>query len=215
MSTKLRIAVKELLAPFLYRFPPIGLEPPQLGVYLHELLVRSDVPGDVAEVGCSVGGTACIASKIVRKYSKNKKYICYDTFGGFVDAQFEKDVPLGTSRSNLTRYTANSESLVRKILDIHGSGDVYLNKCDIASVSNELLSDKYSVVLLDVDLSVPTYCALKTFYPRLSPGGIILVDDCADEPEQVWRARKGFEQFCAEFHLVPQIRYGLGIVEKQ
>ena len=214
MNTNFRIAVKEIFAPFLYRFPPIGLEPPQLGIYLHELLIRRDVPGDVAEVGCSVGGTACLASKVVRKYSEDKKYICYDTFEGFVGEQFEADIPLGTPRSDQSRYTANSQRLVRKILDLHDCGHVELVKCDIVKVPQDVLSKIYSVVLLDVDLSEPTYHALNRFYPLLSSGGVILVDDCADEPEQVWRARRGFERFCTEFGFTALIRYGFGVIEK-
>jgi hypothetical protein len=214
MIAALRTAVKQVFAPFLYRFPPIGLEPPQLGVYINELLVRRDVPGDVAEIGCSVGGTACLASKVVKKYTKNKQYICYDTFGGFVEEQFVKDVLLGTPKRDLLRYTSNSYNLVRTILLLHGCPEVKLVKCDIATVSDDLLSDQYSVVLLDVDLSEPTYYGLKKIYPRLSKGGVILVDDCSDEVAQVWRARKGFEQFCQEMGLVAQVKFGLGVLEK-
>jgi hypothetical protein len=67
---------------------------------------------------------------------------------------------------------------------------------------------------LDVDLAEPTYEGLRRFWPRLSPGGIILVDDCRDCAEQRWLARIGYERFCQENGLTPKMRYGFGIVEK-
>ena len=111
-------------------------------------------------------------------------------------------------------YRDSSMQLVRRILDIHGCSDVRLVKGDIAKVDDALLSPQYSVVLMDVDLSEPTYQGLRKFYPRLAPGGVILVDDCDDVPEQVWRARKGFEQFCREEGLPVRMIAGLGLIEK-
>jgi hypothetical protein len=206
--------VKVVFAPLLYRYPPIGLQPSELGVYLSELLNRANVHGDVAEVGCSVGGTACVASALVRKWSPEKSYTCFDTFSGFVPSQAEKDVSEGTPRDKTSTYSDNSIDLVRRILNMHGGESVRLIKGDISQVSMNTLSPAYSVVLLDVDLDEPTYAALKIFWPRLSQGGIILVDDCANDSEQVWRARFGYSRFCEEMGLDPEFRYGFGIVEK-
>ena len=41
-----------------------------------------------------------------------------------------------------------------------------------------------AVVLLDVDLYLPTLRTLEAIYPLLVPGGVILVDDC--QPDQVF-----------------------------
>jgi O-methyltransferase len=214
MLNSLRAHVKTLMAPIIYRYPPLGLQPSELGIYLTELLSRASVPGDVAEVGCSVGGTACVASALVRKWSPEKSYTCFDTFGGFVPSQLEKDVAEGTPRKKADVYSANSINLVRKILNIHGANSVKLVQGDISEVSENALSPTYSVILLDVDLDEPTYSALKIFWPLLSPGGIILVDDCANDASQVWRARFGYSRFCEETGITPEFRYGFGIAEK-
>jgi SAM-dependent methyltransferase len=214
MLNGLRVAAKSLFLPILYRYPPIGLQPAQLEMYLHEILMRRDVPGDVAEIGCSAGGTACLAAQVVSRFSNGKRYVCFDTFTGFVESQAKTDLALGTPASALRGYGRVSKDLVRKILDLHGRHEVELVQGDIAQVNESILSEKYSVVLLDVDLSEPTYEALKKFYPLLSPGGIILVDDCVDEPQQRWRARKGFEQFCTEFGLPVRMEFDFGVIEK-
>ncbi len=52
---------------------------------------------------------------------------------------------------------------------------------------------QYRFVHLDVDLYEPTKGALRYFYPRLVPGGIIVSDDYG------WPGgRKAFDEFCAE-----------------
>jgi O-methyltransferase len=132
MFAIVKTTLKRLLAPILYRFPPVGLQPSELGTYLHELRARKDVPGDVAEVGCAFGGTACIAAKIVQQFSPAKQYICHDTFGGFVQAQVQADIDRGSPGSVRSLYSSNDVALVRRILDLHGCDFVRLVPGDLA-----------------------------------------------------------------------------------
>lgn len=212
---RIELAAKYLLAPMIYRFPPCGLHPAELATYLGYLLRRRDVPGDVAEIGCSLGGTAVIASSLLRKYSPEKKYFCFDTFGGFVKEQFDADLGHGTPHAARDRYSANSLRLVRRILDLHGCQDVVLVKGDATKIDEDRFSLAYSVILVDVDLSEPTYGVLTKFYSRLAKGGIILVDDCSEEQEQIWRAIIGYKAFCSEHRVRARFEYGLGVIEKE
>jgi len=213
MSGLIRAAVKKVLAPVIYRFPPFGLQPERLATYLHGLLERKALPGDVAEIGCNLGGTSAIAARMLKRVGWTNRYICYDTFGGFVAEQFEADVARGTEKSRRDMFSANSMSLVRKILDQHGAQEVELVAGDIATVPEQRLSAAYSAVLLDIDLADPTYIALKRFWPRVVPGGVIYVDDCPEGYN--WKARIGYEQFCRESGLTPRYEYGLGVLYKE
>lgn len=205
--------LREGLVPLVYRYPPTGLQPERLGVYLHALLERADRQGDVAEIGCNLGGTSVLAFKCLKRAGWTGRYICYDTFGGFVKEQFEADVPKGTSRSLQGMFAANSERLVRKILDFHGCQDVSLVPGDIVSLPEKYFSPGYIAVLLDIDLSEPTYAALNRIWPRMLPGGIILVDDCPENYS--WKAREGYERFCRENELRPEYIHGLGVLRRQ
>src|SRR5271154_1587069 len=82
MKSILRVAAKRALAPLIYKYPPSGLQPERLATYLSGLLERLSLPGDVAEIGCSVGGTAAIAARMLKRVGWKQRYICYDTFGG-------------------------------------------------------------------------------------------------------------------------------------
>jgi O-methyltransferase len=212
MKTFLRTKLKEALVPLIYRYPPFGLQPERMATYLSGLLERRDVPGDVAEIGCNLGGTAAIAARMLKRMGWTGRYVCFDTFGGFVQEQFAKDVARGTSSNRQSMFDANSTALVRKILKRHDASQVELVQGDITKVADHLLSPKYMAVLLDIDLADPTYEALHRFWPRLSPGGIIYVDDCPENYE--WKARVGYQRFCQDIGVAEEYSYGLGIVQK-
>ena len=153
-----------------------------------------------------------MASTLWRRTNSRARYICYDTFGGFVSTQFGADEDHGTPANYRQMFSANSIQLVRKILDMHGCQDVILVPGDIAATPEDTLSASYSVVLLDVDLSEPTYAALCLFWPRIVPGGAIFVDDCP--PDYNWKTRLGYERFCKERGLKEEYRFGLAILRK-
>lgn len=212
MLDALKTALKEQLVPVIYRYPPFMLAPERLAVFLNALLARRHVAGDVAEVGCNLGGTAAIAARMLKRTGWDGAYVCFDTFGGFVPEQFEADVSLGTDAHRADMFAANSKKLVERILAYHEVGNVRLVEGDITSIPDARLGGPYSVVLLDIDLSEPTYAALTRFWPLLSPGGAIYVDDCPEGKN--WKARVGFQRFCAERDLPERYEYGLGVVER-
>jgi hypothetical protein len=214
MISQIKLGAKYLLAPILYKYPPLSLHPESLAMYLATLLEKTSVPGDVAEVGCNLGGTAVIASKVVLACSPEKKYFCFDTFEGFVPEQFDADVRHGTPESARRDFALNSISLVRRIMKMHDCSNVTLIKGDAAKINEDLLRKQYSVVLVDVDLSEPTFDIMLNFYSRLSKGGIMLVDDCNDYPGQRWKALLGYKRFCQKFGLQENYRHGLGMIER-
>lgn len=212
LLTVLKAKAREMMIPLIYRYPPTGLQPDRLGVYLSEIMARASSKAAVAEIGCSLGGTTVLAFKALRRSGWKGEYICYDTFGGFVPEQFDADVKIGSPRRIGTMFQESSQQLVRKILNYHGCLEVQLVQGDITKVAKADLRDKYMAVLLDIDLSEPTYDALKIFWPRMEKGGIILVDDCP--ADSVWKARVGYARFCKEMKLKEVYRSGLGVLVK-
>jgi predicted O-methyltransferase YrrM len=203
---------RSALAPLLYRYPPFTLAPERLYLFLHCLIETRDVPGAVVEIGCNLGGTAIIARKMLHRLGMAKRYICIDTFDGFVESQFAADAARGTPASDRTLFAGNSRVLVGRIMDQHGCDDVTLIEGDITTLPAAELPDTCSVVLVDVDLTEPTLVALQRFWPRLARGGMILVDDCAEHSS--WKARIAYTRFCENEGLTPDFRYGMGLLVK-
>jgi hypothetical protein len=213
MNNRLKAAARWALSPILYRYPPFTLAPERLYVYLHYLIERRQVPGAVVEVGCNLGGTAAVAYRMLQRIGISKAYHCIDTFGGFVDEQFAADEGLGTPRANRHFFSGNSRALVAKILRRHGCEGVNLIQGDIVRLPDSALPEPCSVVLLDVDLTEPTAVALRRFWPRLSYGGVILVDDCGEKTD--WKARIAYSEFCKEVGLEERYHYGMGIISRE
>lgn len=54
------------------------------------------------------------------------QYTCFDTFNGFISEQYDKDVESGLDPGKRHLFSANSFSLVRKIMAQHGCADIRL-----------------------------------------------------------------------------------------
>lgn len=210
-SIALRTMMKTAFAPLIYRYPPVGLKEARLAVYLQGLLDRVGMQGDVAEIGCNVGGTSIVAYRALMQAGWTGRYTCFDTFGGFIPDQFAVDAEQGTTASKLTLFSANSVGLVRKILRQHKAEAIQLVQGDATKLKPEQLG-RYAVVLADIDLAEPSYEVMKLFWGRLLPGGIMFCDDCVEN--RSWLAIDGYRKFCAEFGLPEEYAYGLGIVRK-
>jgi predicted O-methyltransferase YrrM len=212
IGLQLKRFARATLAPIVYRYPPFALAPERLYLFLHHLVQTKDVPGPVVEIGCNLGGTTIIAKQMMDRIGIRKRYICIDTFDGFVGNQYATDVALGTPQADRHMFSGNSRELVAKILAQHGCSGVDLIEGDVTALPDALLPPDCSLVLADVDLTEPTLVALRRFWPRLSAGGAILVDDCAERTS--WKARIGYSRFCTEAGLPETYQYGMGLLNK-
>lgn len=205
--------VKFWAAPYLNRQPVSGLQPERLYAYLDMLWSRRAVEGAVVEIGCYRGGTAAIAHNFLRRTGYGRRYLCIDTFAGFVESQFAHDERNGLKSRHRSHFSRNSIELVRKLHRRYGCAEIELIQADIATVDDRLLPESIAVSLLDVDLELPIYHGATKLFPRLAPGGIILVDDCPEGYDWVG-ARQGYQRFVRENALPETYLFGMGIIEK-
>jgi predicted O-methyltransferase YrrM len=95
-----------------------------------------------------------------------------------------------------------------------GYNKVEVVEGDIVELAESALPSEISVCLMDVDLAIPIQAGLKKIYPRLVPGGIVLVDDCEDEGDTEWAgARVGYRRFVEEAGLPERYDSGFGVIE--
>jgi O-methyltransferase len=207
-----KIVGKRLVRHLIYRFPPIFLSPNSLYTWLDILVKTKSLEGDVVEIGCYLGGTAAMSSRMLKNIKSTHDYIVIDTFDGFVEEQFDSEVKLGGARFLQQEFSSNSPTLARWVMNKHGGKDVKMIKGDITKLPDDQIPEKISACLLDIDLADPIYVGLSRIYPRLVSGGIIAVDDCDDET--FYKAKIGYERFMKENNFASEIRYGMGIVRK-
>jgi O-methyltransferase len=206
-------AIKRVAATKLYPRPVTALAPERLYAYMDALWRARELDGAVVEVGTWLGGTAALSYRMLRHTGYEKRYVCIDTFGGFVQEHFDRDVEHGTAADRGNDFAANSKELVSRLLAHWGTPEIELVQGDITTIDDALLPEKVAVSLVDVDLDVPVYEGLRRIYPRLLEGGTILVDDCSESED--WRGpRIAYQRFVSEHELPERYFMGMGVLEK-
>jgi O-methyltransferase len=135
-----------------------------------ERLKKQNIKGAFAELGVYKGETA----RMIHEMDNSRKFYLFDTFKGFDnnDLQLEDRNDEKFSPDNFS--DTNIES-VRAFID--GNENIILIPGLFPESIADIMEESYSFVHLDADLYQPTIAALNYFYPKLSPGGVILIHD--------------------------------------
>lgn len=195
-----------------YRYS-YNFTPGQLCYLVSSITETGSVPGAIIEVGCAQGHTTVFLNKHLQSSGIVKPYLCIDTFGGFVEQDLAWEV---TSRgkaelNSCDGFSINSLAWFRQTLESNGCSGVM---CIQTDVKKHLFREPVSFCLCDVDLYKPTLYTLRSVWPVLSPGGIIVVDDCQDENR--WDgAYQAYREFTSELGLeATVVQDKLGIIRK-
>jgi hypothetical protein len=180
----------------------------------HVLLdMVKDLPwGDYAEVGTYQGNYAKL---IYARMAENASLYCFDTFAGFPETSVRKesettglkvstDIFSDTSQARATETIAGQSSPSRLVL----------RKGEFPETFAGLEDRSWRFVLLDADLYAPIRSGLDIFWPRVVPGGVMLVHDYMG-----WYAgaKLAVREFCGPLGIVPipwPDRVGTAIIAK-
>ena len=140
---------------------------------LNELfqLVHS-VAGDVAECGCYKGASAFFLARQIMQASLAKDLLLFDSFEGL-----SKPEALDATYWMEGDLSATEDDVWKSLAPLPPVPFVMLYKGWIPERFLEVAHRRFCFVHIDVDLYQPTLHSMSFFYPRLSPGGIILLDD--------------------------------------
>jgi len=153
-----------------------------------EYVVKAGLPGDVVDCGTGRGGAAMTAMLALGHFGVTDRRILLfdnsDTTAAVTSAaraRPETDSDL-RDRLNTTGYPSGLVSVQQGMLERTLAADL---PRDIAFMR------------LNTDCYASTMQALSALYPRVVPGGVIVVDDCGP----LLGPRKAFEDYCAEGQL--------------
>lgn len=129
---------------------------------------KDKVAGDFAELGVWQGNTAELLASFARRFDRTLYLL--DTFEGL------PEVDLGRDEKHLAgAFTDTSVEAVRARV---GDDRVEFIKGYFPETASQLPGDaRFAVVHIDCDLYAPMLSSLEYFYPRMSPGGFILMHD--------------------------------------
>lgn len=143
--------------------------------------MSSKIPGCIIECGVFKGASLIRFATFLKLLKSNKKIIAFDTFGKHTTTKISSD---HKRRKILLSHgkEAISEKQLMDVLKRKGlEKNIQLIKGDITeTVPNFLKLNpklKISLLNLDVDFYEPSMSILENFYPKLSKGGVLMLDD--------------------------------------
>ncbi len=153
-------------------------------------LVKKDIPGDIVECGVWRGGSIMAAIKVLQglKDERRSMYL-YDTFEGMV-APGDHDTKIdGTNAQEaFEKYKINKDSSTWCRSDIeevkealystgYDRSKIHFVKGKVEETIPQIIPEKIALLRLDTDWYESTKHELVHLFPRLAPGGVLILDD--------------------------------------
>ena len=163
------------------------------------------IPGDLVECGVWRGGNLVIAGLLRKQLGFDRQIWAYDTFAGMTpptEADFkpgDEELDVRRKFEQLEREGRNDwcyaseEDVLRNFEARVGTRAIRTVKGPVEETLREPrnLPDRIAILRLDTDFYESTKAELETLYPRLSPGGVLIVDDYGE-----WAgARKALDEY--------------------
>jgi O-methyltransferase len=127
-----------------------------------------EVPGALGELGVFRGDFAWLFSQLL----PGRRIDLFDTFSGFEDSDVEQDQGLV---DHFLDFSATDPESVRARFDDPSLIHTHVGWFPESASAAEDVT--FALVSIDADLYAPVLSGLDWFWPRLSPGGYILVHD--------------------------------------
>jgi O-methyltransferase len=128
------------------------------------LKATEKVAGDIAEVGVAYGASA----KVLADYASARPLHLFDTFDG---------LPAPTSADSPKFLAGQFKSSLESVRSYLGGRQIHFYQGLFPATADPVKNKAFAFVHLDVDLYESTFACLQFFYPRLSPGGILISHD--------------------------------------
>ena len=155
-----------------------------------EYIVRNRIPGDIVECGVWRGGSMMMAAKSLLHFNDvpKKKLFLFDTFEG-MPAPTEEDYKftgeLAEDKWQERKSDAGSNwnyAAVDEVREAMGSTGydrdrIMLVKGMVEDTLPECAPERIALLRLDTDFYSSTKHELTHLFPRLVPGGVLIIDD--------------------------------------
>ncbi len=133
-------------------------------LFLSATIVAGGIRGAVAELGVYKGGTA----KILCTIFPDRAVYLFDTFTGTPSQGSDDKHVVGD-------FGDTSLELAKHVVG-HAEARFIVGQFP-ATLTPEIANERFAFVHLDMDQQEPTQCALDFFWPRMVPGGVLVMDD--------------------------------------
>jgi O-methyltransferase len=171
-----------------------------------EYVVRNEIPGAFVECGVWKGGSAMAMARTLRMLgAADRTLYLYDTFTGMTPPTSDDRAYTGESayafledakrRQSPIWQSSTLDEVKRAIASTgYDSSKTVLVPGRVEDTIPAVAPDAIALLRLDTDWYASTYHELQHLYPRLSVGGVMIIDDYGH-----WQgARKAVDQYIEE-----------------
>lgn len=168
---------------FLSMKPETLWEPEKIRFVTESVARTEAVPGDIIELGSFKGGGAFHIAELLKRFHSSRKVHAVDSFQG-LPAPAQQDFVKEIDGYHYVQgmFNETSDMLLRYALDLFGLTPwSRVIKGFFQDVVDDAFQDHecFSMVIIDCDQYEGADYCLHSFYDRVSPGGIVVVDDYA------------------------------------
>lgn len=172
-----------------------------------QYVVRNQIPGDIVECGVWRGGSMmAIARTLIQADDQSRHLYLFDTYEGMTPPS-DKDISAqGESASNLLHNEDKEDPQsvwcvapidgVRRVMGSIGyeSSKVHFIKGRVEETLPSMAPERISLLRLDTDWYESTLHEMEQLFPRLSKGGVLIIDDYGH-----WQgARQAIDEYIKE-----------------
>jgi len=127
------------------------------------------VPGSVAELGVFRGGSAKLLSRVLARSAPDKRLHLFDTFEG---------LPVHDPERDAHRKGELNETSFEEVKEFLGdSKQLEWHQGLFSNTFPQVSEERFCLVHVDADLYASVWECCEFFYPRMSPGAVLLFDD--------------------------------------
>lgn len=148
--------------------------------YCVEAVLRDGVPGDLIETGVWRGGATIFMRGVLKAHGVTDRVVWVaDSFDGLPVGNPDKYPRESKKEFHKMHELAISEENVRKNFERYGllDGQVRFLKGWFSDTLPKAPISQLALMRLDGDMYESTMDALVNLYPKLSPGGFVIIDD--------------------------------------
>lgn len=169
-----------------------------------EKVLDRQIPGDIVELGCYIGTTSLFIRRLLDQRDEHRAFHAYDSFEGLPPKSREDESLAGTS-FQAGKLAVSKKQFIREFQKA-GLRLPIVHKGWFNELTDGDVPEQIAFAFLDGDFYESIRDSLKLVLPRMSAGGIIVIDDYARE------ALPGVARAVHEAGLQAQSLHGLGIV---
>jgi O-methyltransferase len=151
-------------------------------------VARHKIAGDIVECGVWRGGSMQVAARTLMECGDTGRHLyLFDTFEGMTDPTEEDVRRDGQSAAELLAAQPKTSGVwaVASLEDVqdgmsqthYPSSQIHYVKGRVEDTTPAEAPDQIAILRLDTDWYASTKHELETLYTRLSPGGVLLIDD--------------------------------------